>query len=214
VKFRASISEDVFFDTVRDVAYKTAEHKKRYGTLGLDEPWVCLVFDIRLFAFGRLQYQLGYFAEDEYLFDDFCLKKGDEVYACHIPSSGPLTKELCMKSYQDAYAFFKDRLKGSVIPIVTRSYLVYPPYCNSVFTEGSNTYDFIKMFDVIAENETETFGDCWRIFNKDYEGSTEKFPSDTGLQRRFIEYINFGGTFGWGYGVILYDGEKGEIINR
>ena len=70
------------------------------------------------------------------------------------------------------------------------------------------------MFDVISQKETEGFGDCWRIFNKDYEGSTADFTADTGLQRRFIDYINNGGTFGTGYGTILYDGEKREIVNR
>ena len=206
-------SEEVFFETVRDIAYKVEEHKKRYGELGLAEPWVCLVFDLRLFAFGRLQYQLGYFAEDEYRCGDYCLKKGDKVYACHIPSSGPLAEELCMDSFQRAYDFFKDELENGIIPIVTNSYLIYPPYCDMVFIEGSNTYNFIKMFDVVSRKKTESFGDCWRIFNKDYEGTTDGFPADTGLQKRFIEYINNDGSFGTGYGVILYDGINGKIVN-
>ena len=70
------------------------------------------------------------------------------------------------------------------------------------------------MFDIIDTTSTgNVFDDGWRVFNKMYEGTTKDLPVDNSLRLRFVEYINSGGDFGYGYGIILYDGKQKKIIN-
>lgn len=207
------IAYDVFLSTMKNIVYKIAECKTVYGTPGVFTDYFFVDFDLKLFELGRLQYEAFRFTGKSYVFGDTVIKDGDTVYFCHIPSSGKLTYELCMESMQMAYEFFKDRLECHVIPVFCQSWLLYERYINEVYPEGSNLKKFAGMFD-LYDNQPSEFADCWRVFGKMYEGSTEGLPTDTTLRRKFVEYINAGGTFGRGYGVILYDGEKKEIINR
>lgn len=209
------ISEDVFFASMRDFAYKLKECKDVYGTFGLFTDWFFLFFDLNMFALGRFQYEITSFIYDEYSCGQFSLKKGDTVYYCHIPSSGRLTTDVCMESFQKAYAFFKNQLSGDIIPIISDTWLFYKPYFEKVFPEGSNLQKFINLFDIIdSKSDGNRFDDCWRVFNKMYEGTTLGLPTDNTLRRNFIKYIDDGGDFGEGYGVILYNGKTGEIINK
>lgn len=209
------ISDDVFFESMKDFLYKLKECKNVYGTVGLFVDWFFLFMDLKLFAFGRLQYEVSSFIHDEYLHDELKLKKGDTVYYCHIPSSGKLTTDMCMDSFQKAYEFFKPQLRGNILPIVSHTWLFYKPYIGRVFPEGSNIERFVKLFDVIKSSSTGCrFNDCWRVFNKMYEGKTIGLPSDNTLRQNFIKYIDEGGDFGGGYGVILYNGKSRKIINN
>ena len=208
------IDDEVFYATMKDLTYKLKECEAVYGVVGVFVDWFFLLFDMKLFGLGRLEYEIKQFDYDCYCADGVKLKKGDVVYSCHIPSSGPLTQALCLESFQKAYTFFKKDLKGTVLPVVVRSWLLYPPYQGTVFSKDSNTYRFVKLFDTIDQGTTETFAECWRVFDQHYAGTCKELPVDTSMRRRFVDYINAGGTFGWGYGVLLYDGEQKKIINR
>ena len=206
------IGEDIFINSMKDLKYKLDEVYKVDGFFGA-EPinWYERFLDMRRFALGRLQFN---FAEFE--FEDTCVcgypvKKGDFAVACHIPSSGPISRELCEESFKMAYEFFKDKVSGGILLVTCDSWLLYPPY-KQVFGEKSNTYDFIGNFKIINVKETEKFGDAWRVFNKSFKGDVNDLPSDTSMQRKFIEYIKNGGKFGTAYGVILLDGNK--ILTR
>lgn len=211
---KQGISEKVFYDTMADIAFKLAECKQVYGKCGVFTNWFFLIFEWKLVALGRLQYQITDFPKDHYEWNGFRLNQGDPVYACHIPSSGKLTEALCMESLQQAYDFFKKDLRTSILPVVCNSWLLFPPYVESVFPEGSNMKAFAQLFDIIDQSGDEGFYDCWRVFGRVYEGTTEGFPCDNTLRRNFIRHIENVGTFGYGYGVLLYDGEKKQIINR
>ena len=208
------IDETVFCQSLRDITYKTRECLAVRGYLGVFVDWFFLFFDMKILAFGRLQYELATYPYDTYRAGGYTLHKGDPVLSIHVPSCGPLKKELCFDSFRQAYAFFHEDIPGTVLPIVIHSWLLYPPYLGVTFPEDSNVGRFARMFDVVHVNPTEEFNDCWRIFSKDYSGSTGDLPSDTGMRRRFIDYLNAGGTHGWASGVLLYDGEKDMIINR
>ena len=209
-----SIDDEIFYTTMKDLTYKLKECVAVHDAVGVFADWFFLQFDMKLFGTGRLQFEVYRFMCDSYCAAGVELKKGDPVYSCHIPSSGPLTVEACMDSLDQAYALFKKELTGTVLPVVVCSWLIYPPYLGSVFPEGSNIYRFSQLFDIIVQRDTPTFSDDWRVFNRHYTGSTQDLPTDTGMRRRMVDYINGGGIFGWGYGVLLYDGEKKKILNR
>ncbi len=69
------------------------------------------------------------------------------------------------------------------------------------------------MFDILnQEDQGNQFSDCWRVFNKPYEGSSKGLPDDTSLRRNMINYIDNYGVFGIGDGIALFDGET--IANK
>ena len=208
------ISDEIFYETMKDFVYKAKECKNVYGVCGVFVHWFFLQFELKLFSLGRLQYEIYQFDFDEYTFSNTQIKKGDRVYSCHIPSSGKLTYDMCLDSFQKAYEFFKPEISGDIIPIICQSWLLYKPYVENVFPKNSNIKQFTDMFDIIdATSAGNVFSDCWRVFNKMYEGTTEGLPVDNTLRRNFVEYINSGGDFGYGYGIILYDGKQKKIIN-
>ena len=213
-----NISDAVFYDTVSDLACKTNECKASYkkcGVSAISADWFALLFDFKVFALGRLQYFCETYSFNDYKFGNYTLKKGDTVYSCHIPSNGKLETNLCLESMQKAYDFFKPKLNSTILPIICESWLLYPPYVNEVFIQDGNIVKFAKLFDITETiSSGREFLDCPRVFSKWYNGSTEGFASDTPLKRNFIKYIDSGRDFGYGLGIILYDGEKKQIINK
>ena len=119
-----------------------------------------------------------------------------------------------MDSLERAYEFLKKDLKTSILPVVCNSWLLFPPYAEQVFGEGSNLKTFAGLFDVIETIPRETFEDGWRLFGAAYKDPVSQLPRDTSLRRSMVRYIENGGGFGFGFGVILYDGEQKKIINR
>lgn len=208
------IPEEIFWDTMKDIAYKLDECREIYEESGVFSSWYFLFFDWQVAAFGRLQYQSREFPKEQYVWGDYELKQGDLVYACHIPSSGKLTVERCLDSLQQAYEFLKKDLKTNILPVVCNSWLLFPPYVEQVFPEGSNLKAFAGLFDIIQTIPRETFEDGWRVFGAAHDRPPECLPADTTLRRNMIRHIQNGGTFGFGYGVLLYDGERRTIINR
>lgn len=208
------IDMQIFYDTVADISYKVKECKDVYGEVGVFTSWFFIEQELKLFALGRLQYDIRTYEMEDYKCGDYTLTKGDTVYSCHIPASGALIEEDCINSFKMAYDFFgAAKMKKGILPIHCESWLLYPPYIEKVYADNSNLKKFAQMFDVFVKKDSgKEFRDAWRVFNKKYEGSTDELPNDTGLRRSMIEYIKNYGVFGYGNGIILFDGEK--IINR
>lgn len=129
----------------------------------------------------------------------------DFVIKGHVPSTGPLIYEECMKSYKRAYEFVKDRFEGDILPVEYWSWMLFPNY-KGFFGENSNSARFIADYKVFGHYETDVFHDAWRIFGKD--AGKENLPTNTSLQRKFVEYIGPGKTYGYGKGIFLFDGEN------
>lgn len=211
---RLGIGKDVLIDSLTDLTYKNRECKKYNGCVGVNTYWFYLFFWCKMFGLGRLQYQTVVYEQEMYASGDYVLKPGDKVYKCHIPSSGKLTPRLCMDSLEKAYDFFKDDLKDGIMPVCCASWLLFPNYAEKVYPDGSNLKAFSQLFDVVSIAESEKFTISQIIFGKPYSDDLDKLPQDTSLQRNFVSYIKSGGNFGTGYGILLYDGIKKEIINR
>lgn len=208
------ISEEIFYDTMKDLSVKVTECKIQRGKVGTFTEWFFLYFDYLYFSLGRLQFYTEIYNHKPYKFCGYEINPGDKIFSCHIPSGEKLTIPMCMDSFRKAYEFYKKDLKDNILPIVCRSWLIYPNYIGKVFPKDSNMEKFAKLFEITETIETgRTFGDCARVFGVPFEGTTDGFPSDNTLRRNFIEYINSGGEFGGGIGIILYDGVKKEIIN-
>ena len=211
---RMGISREILVNSMMDLTYKTRECRKKFGCCGITTQRYYLFFRMGMFGLGRLQFNRLEYEKETYRFGDYVLNPGDRVYACHIPSSGKLTPELCMDSLDRAYNFFKKEINGDILPVRCSSWLLYPPYAEKVFPEGSNLKSFAQLFDIVSSTQIpEDSYVLQTVFGNPKLADLDSFPQETGLQRNLAAYLKSGGGFGKSYGILLYDGVKKEIIN-
>lgn len=211
---RAGIGRDILVNSLMDLTYKTRECRKKFGCCGVATQRYYRLCCMGLFGLGRLQFNPLVNDKETYHFGAYVLNPGDRIYGCHIPSSGKLMPELCMDSLERAYNFFKKDIKGDILPVRCSSWLLYPPYADKVFPDGSNLKAFAQMFDIVsATSIPEDSYVLQTVFGKTSLTDLDNFPQETGLQKSFVSYLKSGGDFGRGYGILLYDGVKKEIVN-
>lgn len=205
----AGLPEELYKTSVFDLKYKLFECKKVYDIWGsFVAGWFGGFFYLKRFAFGRLQLELEtYRIETPYTCAGVTVQKGDKAVNMHIPSAGPLLKEDCMESFRQAYKYFRPMFDNDKIPFVCYSWLLYREHYEFL-PEKSRIRDFMDFFDIEFSKQSPVFGDCWRIFNRKYEGSLEGFPNETSLQRAYLDWYAKGGVAGCGEGVFIFDGEK------
>lgn len=202
------LPEHIMWDSMEDLRYKLIECKDVYGIWGtFVTPWFKWFYTCQRFKLGRLEFeQVTYDAEEPYR---NAVKKNDTVINCHIPSSGPLTRESVLDSLHRAYEFYQDLFPNGVMPLVCHSWLLYPPHYQEVFPKGSNLRNFCELFDVVHSDADVNNGDFWRVFNCEYSPEAlEQVETDTTLRRNLLKFLKSGKTMGYSMGVLLYDGEK------
>lgn len=211
---RRSLDTNLAIDLLQDFRYKLRECEKWYGVKGIScFNWVHRHFLIKYFALGFFQYERSVWNfENDYVFCNHIITKGDKFVQFHIPSAGRMTRELRLNSYKKAWDFFKP--ESGILNIVCTSWLLYDGN-RHVYPEGSNLMDFMDDFDLIEsrEDKDQVFRNSIRVFNQKYEGGdTAHLPRETTLQRNYVKWLEAGNRVGSGTGVILFDGNK--IINN
>ncbi|MBQ2729160.1 MAG: DUF5596 domain-containing protein [Clostridia bacterium] len=209
---------DVYFDTMRDMKYKLMECYKMHGVWGsFVASWFYGAFVLDRFEIGRLQYEFStHFATQGNL--NVCgveLTPESPVINLHIPSSGPLTQESVDDSLSRAYKFMKKYyprfIHDGKMVVECGSWLLFKDH-EKFLPEKSNIRRFMENFDIVHYWYDDNFGDCWRVFNKDWTGDASVLPRDTALQRAYADWLSEGNKAGEGHGILVYNGEK--IINR
>ncbi|MBR2847352.1 MAG: DUF5596 domain-containing protein [Clostridia bacterium] len=207
------IARERYIDAMRDIKCKLDECKIAKGVFGIFiVSWFEGYFALGRMVFGRLQYGVTIYDSEPVTIKGHTITPDEFCLACHIPSGGPLKPEMCVESFKMAYEFFKDKLKDGILVITCASWLLYRPYIGPVFPENSNTAIFAKYFEIVEESSYDQLYGGWRIFGVEYDGDPDKLPTDTGMRKRFVEYIKASKDnptpFGGATGIILFDGEK------
>ena len=197
VRYRDNhISEDIFWNTAKDLTYKLVECYANRGVWGTFVTfWFPEFYRLERFGLGRLQYERKAFPYEGIS----GLKKGETVYNCHIPSAGALTPDLVEDSLLRAKAFFADELTGNAMPVYCSSWMLYPPHVE-LFPKGSNLRSFAERFTVVDAVPDPTNHDFWRIFNRPWNPniSLDNLPEDTSLRRAFKTFLINGNVMGSG----------------
>lgn len=200
------ISMEIFRETMMDLRCKLMECRTVRGIWGtFVRGWYPDFYACKRFAFGRLQFEFDGFRADSYSAGGITVRKGDRVINMHIPSAGPLTKELREDSYRRAYSFYKSSFPDGPIPFACSSWLLYPEH-DRFLPEGSNIVSFLHDFDIVRSEQTEEFSDSWRVFGDAAGKPPAELPRDTSLRRAYADWLQAGGKTGYGYGVFLFDG--------
>ncbi len=203
------VDEAIFWDTVQDLRWKFDECVAVHGVPGsFVASWQEAFFRMTRFTLGRFQYHFDTFDADTFTHAGITVRRGDPVYRFHIPSAGPMPKEMRLASYRRAYEFYKEQLPADGVARFTcDSWLLYPAH-RGFLPEKSNILSFMEDFQIVRSWENETFEDAWRVFASAAKNPPETWPRNTGLQRAYAERVLSGGKTGGGYGLILFDGEK------
>ena len=204
---KAGYSEGVYWDTAADLCWKLMECRNVYGVWGtFVGGWYPGFFLLKRFTLGRLQFEQISYDECDCVLHGVRLREGSTVINMHIPSSGPLRRQEVISSLQQAYRFFS--CTGTAV-MVCSSWLLYPAYMD-VYPEGSRLMQFFRMFEIVHSDTEEEghFSDAWRVFNRLWDGDPTSLPDGTTLQKNMKKHLAEGGKCGYGFGVILFDGEK------
>ena len=211
---KQGISDDVFYDTIKDLKYKLIECIDCKGYNGTFVPhWFEGFYRMERFALGRFQYEFTIVDREVVTPSGVKVKKGTKVLFLHIPSSGvPLTDEVRLDSYKKAYEFFKDTsfVKNGKIIFVCHSWLLYKKHYDFL-PENSNILKFMNDFYIYDEYISGTNEDLWRIFGKYEKAPFSELPEDTSLKKAYKNWLSQKNETGGGVGMIVFDGEK--IIN-
>ncbi len=207
-KFRnAGYSDELYWETVEDFQYKLFECKQVHGVYGLDcVLWYDIFFKVCLFKLGRLQFEKRlYYLDEPAIIGGMTVQKGDPIISVHIPSCGPLTRELRMDSYRRAYEFFKKENDGKPIVFYCGSWLCSTDN-RDIFPAHLNVVDFLNDWKVFKERNNNG-SDLWRVFGTQYTGDLSLLPRDNTMRRAFGEWLDNGGVPKTGYGIMLFDGK-------
>ncbi len=205
--FLRDCGEEVYYDTARDLVWKTRECKMRYGYYGTAAiTWHNLLLRRTLFALGRLQFHTVPFYPEIYVGKRRTVMHGDPVIKVHIPSSGRITEEECLESYRRAYRFFRDRFDTDEIPFICFSWLLDPELSERMPEGGIAAFAApYRIFD--CKDDPESL-DLWRVFGHLADGDKSSLPRDNRLRAILADRIESGGCMRSGYGIFLHNGEK------
>ncbi len=200
---KQDISQEIIKNSFDDYRVKVNECYSLYKVVGTFVPaWFIGFIQGKRVKLGRLQFarEVSRFDYDKF---GVSISKGDEVIAIHIPSGEKLTLDSALSSINSAYEFYG--VKGNM-PFSCHTAFLFEDY-QPVFKKGSNIRKFADLFDVVGASYTESFDNCWRFFNCNYNGNPDDLPNANSLQNGFIEVLKSGCKHGEGFGYLVYDGK-------
>ncbi len=219
IYIKRGLPTEIWHDSMLDMRYKLMECKKMHNIWGsFVASWFCGFFTLERFQIGRLQYELSWHFATEGDLETCGLKleyHKTDLLNLHIPSSGPLTDKAVYDSLHRAYKFFAKYLPKFLVDgklvVECSSWLLFSDH-EKFLPESSNILAFMRHFNIVHSWYEDNFGDCWRIFNVNWNGDVSALPRETSLQRAYADWLGSGNRAGGGNGIIVYDGEK--IINK
>ncbi len=200
----------IYHDSMMDLRIKLMECKEVKNEWG---SFVCTWFDrffqFTRFALGRLQFETEEYPAHlpTYEKHGITLKGGDLLINMHIPSGSRMPYESVIDSYKQAYEFYKDYRKDGKLAFLCDSWLIHRSMYE-ICEKGTNTYEYIKDFDILENVDVDFFHDAWRLFGVEYTGNPDDLPTNSGLRKNVVKWLKEGKKMGYAYGVMVFDGEK------
>ena len=209
---KAGLSEKLYWDGMADLRYKLLECMTCKNVPGtFVATWNEGFLRLGRFTLGRFQYEPNgvYHGEDLTLPCGYTVTEGARYLGFHIPSSGvPLTDEVRLDSYRQAYNYFHDWAGSDVVLLHTSSWLLYPEH-RKILPSNSNILRFMDDFVIYTSSVRESFSNAWRVFGAYADLPASEWPEDTSMRRAFKSHILAGGKTGGGSGfIVMHNGEN------
>ncbi len=176
------VSLDILRDTLADLYYKTLECIAVEGHVGsFVAQWESRIFNFRIFALGRLQFEPIALAADTVV-GDTTLLAGTTVLSVHIPRTlTPLSHDAVTDSYARADAFFRSRGVCEHTVFTCLSWLLFPRH-REMLKPTSNILRFASDYTLTDSGESEDYQHLWRLFDCRFK-TVDELPTDTSIRR-------------------------------
>ena len=194
---KRGISDEIFYDTLKDIAVWEENYEGAFNKEGLAEIfWLNNHVSLNLFKIGRLQYQFETVWVES---PKHKLKKGDKVLNLHITQGESLDYEVCKKSYDEANKFFSEKYPEFDYDYFACHTWFFDPEIKNFVSEKSNILKFASDFEIISYEEKNSavryvFGE------KAVELPVDEYPEETSIQKRMKAFLKNGGVLRVGYG--------------
>lgn len=202
---KLGLAKKVISSTLLDFKYKLIEGKKLHGVVGFDKfDWYLRFLELRIFAIGRLQFELRQYPGDTITVNGITVKNAEPVLYTHIPRDGtPLDIKLCNASFKEARRVISKLIGVENIPILCASWLLYPKN-RDFLPESSNIIKFMDRFELIRVDDSAPGynGIIPFIFAVREDTRYEDLPEDSSLQKSYKNHLLSGGVLGAGTGVL------------
>lgn len=197
----AGISDEIYFDTFRDVKIWSDVCRRKYGTVGLAEyRWVSLPMERKIYRLGRLQFEPCRL-EAELSVCGQKLPVGTRALFVHIPEGEPLDTEKCREAFRKADVFFDASYK-----VYRCESWLLSPALGELLDADTNIIRFQRMFEpcgvIYPFRQAEE-----RVFGFVSERK-EDYPENSSLQKALKAYVRTGRDAGIGIGAILRQTQK------
>ncbi len=193
------IPKEIFEGTVKDVVRCTDIWTDVKNELYLGElSWLKHHYSMKLFKLGRLQFCMAGCEQDV---PSKGLKKGDNVMEIHIPKDGPLTKEACIASIEQAKAFFAKYFPEFKYDYFTCHSWLLDETLAEILNENSNILKFQQLFEIVDCDEADSLLGYifkWKINRR----QAINCVCNTGFAQRVKDRLLKNGKFYNGFGVI------------
>lgn len=204
---RLGIPEAVLRHTMADVGREFAVHRKDFGSSGLASPfWLTRHLRGRLFALGRLQYDLTPLAREPELGAAITaaglpVDPSETAVSIHIPDfAGPLSPAACQASLASARPFFDKHFRRRRVRYGLLWSWVLDPQLRHYLGDGTNLADFQRRFRLIDHPNPDNPGTLRFLFGR-VGTDPAGLPRETSLQRAVLDHILGGGRWqargGW-----------------
>lgn len=202
---KENLPTEVFTDSVSDLKWKARECKNVYGIWGIFVSWWTIgFFKLKLFALGRLQFELSSFPFTIEL-ENKTIHAGEPYINVHIPSCSPLDYQECLTSYALAATFFSQHYSLDRIIFGCKSWLLLPDLC-SVLPKTSRILAFMSDYTILSVEEDTKYRNLFRIFNvRKLPENIDELPSETSLQRALKNWLKSGHLINNAFGIFFYE---------
>ncbi len=194
------LSDELFDNMLSDLRVKNEECLRYHGKNGsFVASWFYRWFSMQRFAFERLQFEvrpLGVSYRH--------LTPESLAINVHIPSTGPLDHEACLRDYARAAKFFAADFGEQDIAFMCHSWLLHPEH-PKFLPATSRLLAFQADFDIVRFDEDPECRDLWRLFGTRYDGNPQNLTERNSLERAYKQHLLSGGKVGEGLGVFLYN---------
>ena len=188
------IPEQIFFDTFSDIKIWCDNAFEQYKKRGLvNIRWIAKHLSMKIFRIGRLQYEFSRFAILPHAKIGNVLKCpyriGEKCVTLHIPQGEKLDNDACIKSLEEANAFFAKYYPDYKYRCYTVITWLLNPDLENVLGKDSNIVRFGKMFTLLGYvpdsdmNERRVFG---------YAKDRANYIADNALRKYTLDRIKNG----------------------
>lgn len=188
------ISEQIYMDTMREVAIWSAHYYAGSGMIGIAQwDWLCKIMDRKVLRLGRLEFEKIQLEKD-YPFKGGVLNAGTPALSVHIPEGEPMTPDACKDSFAQAKRFFSEEYRYCYC----YSWLLETEL-RKLLPEESNIICFQRLFTVVETIRPHPMA-IERVFGEVSEDAGQ-YAEKTCLQRSLKQHLLSGNQIGIGVGI-------------